>query len=54
MISKSAFLFLDGSRIRRPVSEGGKGLRPPEHDEKGNNGYEKIIYMMALNPSKPR
>ena len=38
MISKSAFPFLESSRVRRPVSEGGKGLRPPEHDEKGNDG----------------
>ena len=44
MISKSALLFLDGFRIRRPVSEDGKGLGPPEHDEKGNNSWERITY----------
>ena len=42
MISESVFLFQDHPRVRRRVSEGGRGLRPPRHDEKGNNGIENI------------
>lgn len=33
--------FRDGSRVTRHVSGGGKGVRPPEHDRKGNDGLEK-------------
>ena len=42
MISESVFLFQDDSGVRRHVSEGGRGLRPPRHDEKGNDGIENI------------
>ena len=42
MISDLEFLFQDDSRVQRRVSEGGRGLRPPRHDEKGNDGIENI------------
>ena len=42
MISESVFLFQDDSRVRRLVSKGGRGLGPPRHDEKGNDGIENI------------
>lgn len=48
MISESGFLFEDGPRVRRRFSGGGRGLGPSKHDEKGNDGYEKIIYQLPL------
>ncbi len=42
MISESVFLFRDDPRVRRRVLGGRRGVRPPRHDEKGNDGYEKI------------
>ena len=44
MISESAFLFHNGSRVKRRVSGGEKGLQPPGSSEKGNNGPEKMTY----------
>ena len=42
MISGSVFLVQDDPGVRRLVSKGGRGLRPPWHDEKGNDGIENI------------
>ena len=50
MISESAFLFQDVFWVKRHVSQGGEDLRPPRHDEKGNNESEKITYWV----SRPR
>ena len=43
MISGSVFLFQDDPRVRRRVSEGGRGLRPPRYDENGNDGIETLL-----------
>ena len=40
-ISESAFLSRDSSRVRRHISGGGNGIRPPKHDDKGNDASEK-------------
>lgn len=44
MTLESASLFQDNPRVRRRVSGGGRFLRPPRHDAKGNDGYEKMAY----------
>lgn len=41
MISESVFLCQDDPRVRSRVSGGGRGLQPPRHNEKGNDGYAK-------------
>ena len=46
MISESVFLFQDDPGVRRRVSEGGTGLRPPRHDENGNEGIENITNVL--------
>ena len=42
MISESIILFQHNPRVRRRVSEGERGPRPPRHDEKGNDRIENI------------
>ena len=44
MISKSIFLFIDNSRVRRHVSGAGKGFCLPEHDWEGTYGLEKVTH----------
>ena len=48
MLSDSVFLFQGDPRVRISVSGGGRGFRPPKHDGKGNDGYEKISYRRPL------
>lgn len=47
IISESVYLFRDGSRVRQHVSGGGKGLRLPNNDEKGNDGPEKKLTLVC-------
>ena len=42
MISESVFLFQDDPGVRIFASKGGRGLWPPRHDEKGNDGIENV------------
>ena len=40
----SISLLKDDSRVRRHVLGGGKGLRPPKYEKKGNDGSKKITH----------
>ena len=48
MISESVFLLQDDPRVRRRASGGGRGLWPPRHDEKGDDGYKKITHIIDI------
>ena len=47
MISESVSLFQDNPRVRKRVSGGGRGLPPPKHVEKGNDGVKKIAHAIG-------